>query len=465
MIFMRRLTFSHQRNLGIVLMLMSVCLLFWRTDRQIQIWHQMGKTAFLQHHYYSLNTDSGHVADFYTYHEALQCATSDSARIDSIYRMLKEQQSEMNYYLRVHGVQDEGYNMIADYALTVDHRTDSIERLLNHIISIKRGTPYSIVHQVEYYGKHKRQTNHNIKGDSLGIYTGEMNGLRQPDGHGSYQAYDGSYYEGAWKDGRRQGFGFSIAPWKPLRAGEWEDDRYKGERVNYTSERIYGIDISRYQHEKGRKKFGINWKELRITHLGSLSKKKITGKTDYPVSFVYIKSTEGSSVRNKYFAADYTNARKLGIHVGAYHFFSTRSTGISQAKFFVKHTHFRKGDFPPVLDVEPSRKQIEEIGGAHQLFLQIRTWMRHVETHTGVRPILYVSQSFVNRYLEEVPDIKKKYKVWIARYGEYKPDVQLAIWQLSPDGRVRGIKVPVDINVFNGYGDQYEEFLQKELIP
>ena len=49
--------------------------------------------------------------------------------------------------------------------------------------------------------------------------------------------------------------------------------------------------------------------------------------------------------------------------------------------------------------------------------------------------------------------------VWIARYGEYKPEVRLVFWQLCPDGRVSGITGEVDINVFNGYRDQLTSFL------
>ena len=58
----------------------------------------------------------------------------------------------------------------------------------------------------------------------------------------------------------------------------------------------------------------------------------------------------------------------------------------------------------------------------------------------------------------------KNYNVWIARYGEYKPNVHLVMWQLSPDGRVKGIKSDVDINIFNGYQDSFEEFLRNERI-
>jgi lysozyme len=94
----------------------------------------------------------------------------------------------------------------------------------------------------------------------------------------------------------------------------------------------------------------------------------------------------------------------------------------------------------------------------------MRVFLKNVELFTHVRPILYVSQQFVNRYLSAAPDLKHGYQVWIARYGEYKPDVKLAVWQLSPNGRVKGIHGEVDINVFNGYHTQFEQFLKEETV-
>lgn len=85
--------------------------------------------------------------------------------------------------------------------------------------------------------------------------------------------------------------------------------------------------------------------------------------------------------------------------------------------------------------------------------------MQTVKKATGKRPILYVSQQFVNKYLPLASDIKNDYPIWIARYGEYKPDVKLIFWQLSPDGRVKGIHGDVDINVFNGYKDKFNQFI------
>mgnify|MGYP002975364243 FL=1 len=117
-----------------------------------------------------------------------------------------------------------------------------------------------------------------------------------------------------------------------------------------------------------------------------------------------------------------------------------------------------------MLDVEPTERQIAAMGGIDKLFDSVMTWMNIVRRHTGVRPILYVSQSFVNKHLNRAPDIKKNYNIWIARYGEYKPDIKLVYWQLCPDGRVDGIHGEVDINVFNGYHEQFDRFLKKELI-
>jgi lysozyme len=233
----------------------------------------------------------------------------------------------------------------------------------------------------------------------------------------------------------------------------------------YTTERIYGIDISRYQHERGRKRFNINWRQLRITHLSRrISSQRVSGEVDYPVSFVYIKSTEGISIKNRYFDADYQNCRRQDIHVGAYHFFSTRQDPAAQASHFLSHTSFLRGDLPPMLDIEPSDAHIAQMGGPEALFRNIRIWLKAVERRTGVRPLLYVNQRFVNTWLDQAPDLKHDYQFWIARYGEYKPDLHLSLWQLSSDGRVRGIQSEVDLNVFNGYQGQWDEFLRNYTI-
>ncbi len=410
------------------------------------------------------------------------------------------QLEELRYYLRNHNVTDEGYNLIAQYYTMLESassrhaghtdnthptrpsvpsckKTDTVyikakDRLLPAVCMnggywkagrFLMGTPKGPAILQDSIGRMVSAVIdadtivYAIRTDSSGTYQGQMNAHLQAHGQGTYDAPDGTHYDGMWQADQRHGFGFESSPHHQVRVGEWKNGRFLGERLRYTSERIYGIDISRHQHEKGRKRFRINWDALRITSLGQ--RHNTNGQT-FPVSFIYIKSTEGTTIRNRYFLKDYAAARGHGIHTGAYHFFSLKSSALEQAKYFVNSTLFRHGDFPPVLDVEPTEAQIRKIGGDAALMRRIRTFMEYVEVRTHMRPILYVNQQFVNRHMQHATDIKQHYNVWIARYGEYKPDVKLVYWQLSADGLVDGITGPVDINVFNGYQGQYDEFVR-----
>lgn len=409
-------------------------------------------------------------------------------------QQIAAQLHEMDYYLRTHDVTDEGYNLIAGYhtLLTKMAQTAGESGIsgqsgqITKTIVVRIAAKDRLLPAVKIAGGywktgHFRMGRVNgpvilrdslgrivcaeydadtivkaVRTDSLGTYRGQMDRHLQAWGQGTYDAIDGSHYEGFWEDDQRNGFGFESSP-HHVRVGTWKKGRFLGEKLRYTAERIYGIDISRHQHEKGRKRFGINWKQLRITSLGQ---RHPSGGQTFPVSFVYIKSTEGTTIRNRYFMSDYAKAKQQGLHVGAYHFFSLKTPALAQATYFVNSTLFRQGDFPPVLDVEPTDAQIEAIGGDEVLMQRIRTFMDYVEKRTHMRPILYVNQMFINKHMQNAADIKQNYNVWIARYGEYKPDVKLVYWQLSPDGRVNGITGPVDINVFNGYQGQWDEFLR-----
>ena len=382
--------------------------------------------------------------------------------------------ADLEYYLQRHSVQDEGFDMVARYAQEGDS-TLSVYMPKGPFTS--RG--FILWSNAPRYGKYLIRDSYDrviigffqadtlvygVRIDPNGTYAGQFNRYLQASGHGSYRADDGSYYEGHWEHDRRQGFGFMVSP-TFLKAGTWRNDRFIGERMLHTSERIYGIDISRYQHEIGRRRFNINWRQLRIKSLGHrISEQRIDGEVNYPVSFVYIKSTEGISIRNKYFASDYIACHQQRIHVGAYHFFSTRQDPRTQAAHFLKETSFKHGDLPPMLDIEPSDAMIEQMGGPEVLFQNIRIWLEIVEKRVGVRPLLYVNQRFVNTWLDNAPDLRRNYHFWIARYGEYKPDIHLSIWQLSADGRVSGIQGHVDLNVFNGYQGQWDAFLDKYCI-
>ena len=397
-------------------------------------------------------------------------------RVDTaIYsRQHKRIKAELDYYLKRHSVVDEGYDMVARYneqgdslmAAYLPKGNPNILGMLKLRNYVRNG--FGIYHNTRehylYIGIWEADTLPvGLRIDTAGIYAGEFNRQLEASGHGCYSSYDGTFYEGHWENNVREGFGFMVSETN-LQAGTWRKGKFHGERIQHTSDRIYGIDLSRYQHEKGRRRFGIDWSNLRVKGLGKRIKDNIMGEVDYPVKFVYIKSTQGTTIRNRYYATDYMAARRRNIPIGAYHFFSTVRSGKEQALYFLNHTLFKKGDLPPVIDIEPSDKQVQKMGGTAVLMREIRQWISAVERRLHVRPILYVNQRFVTQYLVEAPDLMENYLVWIARYGEYKPGLHLVMWQLSSDGKVNGIQTDVDVNVFNGYEPQWEEFLKEETI-
>ena len=100
---------------------------------------------------------------------------------------------------------------------------------------------------------------------------------------------------------------------------------------------------------------------------------------------------------------------------------------------------------PPVLDVEVTgRKEKKELQQG------IKRWLDRIESHYGVKPILYTSYKFKTRYLND--SVFNSYPYWIAHYyvDSVKYQGKWSFWQHTDVGNVPGIKEDVDLNVFNG---------------
>ena len=198
---------------------------------------------------------------------------------------------------------------------------------------------------------------------------------------------------------------------------------------------VYGIDVSRHQGD-------IDWERLSTGH-----------HPDAPISFIYIKASEGSDFKDVKFKENFENARKHGFVRGAYHYFSTTSSGLSQANLFISMVKLRKGDLPPVLDIEEKpknkKKYIEEV----------KVWLKKVEEHYGVKPIIYASSKYKQKYLDD--PFFKEYPSWVAHYyiPELRKGEEWLMWQCTDLGVLPGIKEKVDINIFNGSKKQFENLL------
>ena len=184
---------------------------------------------------------------------------------------------EFKYYFDRHNVMDEGYEMVAAFANGTRLTIEPARRLTVWNVGTWRGRTHEgtalAVDSAGFtiIGTFDADTiKTGLRIDTLGTYLGDFRGTIA-HGHGAYIA-DGSYFEGHWSDDKRDGFGIQlltpVGDEARLQVGEWKKGRFWGERMKYTSERIYGIDIARYQHGKGRHKFPIQWSKLGINYLG-----------------------------------------------------------------------------------------------------------------------------------------------------------------------------------------------------
>ena len=188
---------------------------------------------------------------------------------------------------------------------------------------------------------------------------------------------------------------------------------------------VHGIDISHYQGD-------INWKMLEQTRQGK-----------FPISFIFMKATEGGDYADDKFVANFDSARAHGFIRGAYHFYNPKTDANKQADFFIQSVKLEPGDLPPVLDIEKKGKDMKK------LQQDLKVWLRKVESHYGVKPIIYASYKFKTRYLND--SVFNSYPYWIAHYYvdsvRYQGDWKF--WQHTDVGTSPGIDEKVDLNVFN----------------
>ena len=130
---------------------------------------------------------------------------------------------------------------------------------------------------------------------------------------------------------------------------------------------------------------------------------------------------------------------------GAYHFYQPNIKSTLQAEHFINTVKLQSGDLPPVLDIEITGKYSND-----NMRRGLKNWLKLVEAHYGIRPIIYTNLNFYKKYLKNHFD---GYSFWIAQYN--RTDISLStdqwvFWQYSNQGKVNGIAGSVDFNAFQG---------------
>lgn len=201
---------------------------------------------------------------------------------------------------------------------------------------------------------------------------------------------------------------------------------------------VKGVDVSSYQGE-------IDW-EVLSDEAGGLD-------------FAFVKATEGSSFVDKKFAYNFEQARRAGLRVGAYHFFSFDSSGETQARNFIDNVPIAENMLPPVVDVEFYGEYFDSPKSAEDVVPQLRAMLGELESHYGVKLIIYSTNSARSFYInEEFPE----YELWVRSvYLKPSADCQWTFWQHSDTARLDGYNGEekcIDMNVFNGSREEFSEY-------
>jgi lysozyme len=209
-------------------------------------------------------------------------------------------------------------------------------------------------------------------------------------------------------------------------------------RFNYPSEVAYsvkGIDISHHQGD-------IDWDALATED----------------VDFVYIKSTEGGDFKDTKFLEYHKEALDHEMRVGAYHYFSFCKSGKEQAQNFINTVPKSVSALPPAIDLEYDAHCNNDVAPA-DLVPELLVLIDILTKYYGKSPVIYCNEAVYEKYL--VIDEMRDVKFWIRDlYAQPKlsNNKNWTIWQHSSRGTLKGIEGNVDLNVFSGSEELFEEF-------
>lgn len=188
----------------------------------------------------------------------------------------------------------------------------------------------------------------------------------------------------------------------------------------------FGFDVSQFQGK-------INWNEV-----DSLEHK-------FPLQYVFIRATAGNNKKDIRFDENWAAAKNHHFIRGAYHYYRPNENSLEQAANFIRSVRLQKGDLPPVLDVEkfPKNQSIDS------LKLGLQRWLKKVDEHYKVRPIIYTSEKYYNDFLKE--DFSE-YTFWVANYNFFVENIKndWLFWQFTEKAKLNGIEERVDVNIYNG---------------
>ncbi|MDR7222692.1 GH25 family lysozyme [Aminobacter aminovorans] len=202
-------------------------------------------------------------------------------------------------------------------------------------------------------------------------------------------------------------------------AGYFHFKSFSPDRQRYP---VRGIDVSHHQGD-------IDWARVAADD----------------VDFAIIKATEGGDHRDRLFAANLAAARKAGLAVGAYHFFTFCRPGADQARNFIDTVPFDPSLLPPVVDIEFTGNCLRR-PSVEQLRAELAAFLAPIEASFGKKAIIYLTDEAADAYAQAMPDRER----WVRSLIQHPGHEDWTYWQYHDKGRVDGIDGNVDLNVLQG---------------
>lgn len=278
-------------------------------------------------------------------------------------------------------------------------------------------------------------------------YVGGVKNGKQ-HGWGICRYKNGNVYYGFWDHGYKHGLGRIVYADGTMEFGHWKKGSLAKQKKRrfQPGKKVYGIDVSKYQKR-------VNWEKvaLKASDVGNVGPGTTKGAYLQPVLFALMKSTEGTTIIDPTFNYNFAEAKRVGIVRGAYHFLSVSSPVEKQVEFFIRNTPLKRGDLPPVLDLEIAAATMKK---QHAKVCQMaKKWLKMIEKHYGVKPIIYTYNKYYLDYMKGHGF--DDYDFWLARYGDKPSARHWEIWQVTDRGKATGIEGAVDVDLFRG---DYFEF-------
>lgn len=183
-------------------------------------------------------------------------------------------------------------------------------------------------------------------------------------------------------------------------------------------------------------------------------------------SFAFVKVTQGTYIQDPKCIANMDEAMAAGLAVGVCHLAGTgahphcvlgdpdaeAANFLSRAKNYIG-----PGFLPPVLALDDNYPCYRGMS----LAKWATNWLQYVERRTGIKPIIYASDTTLQNVFSNEPGVASLYTLWIAHPDDNPTAIPETMWRnqkfkqyasgaFNPVGFCQGISGVADLDSFNG---------------